>query len=227
MEISIDYFIFRHPFTCLVVGPTSSGKTVLVRRFLKNYNTLVNFSYPVPQLKVMWAFGQYQPLYSSSISDNVLCNYIPGLPTEQEIKESLPHIIVIDDLMTELGGNRKLTSLFTKLSHHLNISVIFITQNLYHQGKEMRNISLNSHYYFIMNCPRDKAQKSHFARSAFPETSKSFLESYADAISTEYGYIKLDFTQKTPDKYRVQSRITPEEVQHLGLDFSPIVYVPK
>ena len=66
--------------------------------------------------------------------------------------------------MTELGDNKKFADLFTKGSHHMNLSVIFISQNLFHQGKQMRTIGLNCHYIIVMKSARGKAQLSHLGR---------------------------------------------------------------
>jgi hypothetical protein len=48
-------------------------------------------------------------------------------------------------------------SLFTKKSHHRNISVMYIEQNLFHKGKNHRTISLNAHYMVLFKNPRDEA----------------------------------------------------------------------
>jgi hypothetical protein len=40
----------------------------------------------------------------------------------------------------------KVSELFTKGSHHRNISLVLITQNLFHQRPSVRDISLNSKY---------------------------------------------------------------------------------
>ena len=42
-----------------------------------------------------------------------------------------------------------------------------------------------------------------------------------------YSYIRLDMTQETPDKYRISSRITPEEAYDTRLDFAPVFYIPR
>ena len=54
------------------------------------------------------------------------------------------HFIILDDLMDET--DQRVASLFTKKSHHRNISVMYIVQNLFHRGKHHRTISLNAHY---------------------------------------------------------------------------------
>jgi len=64
-------------------------------------------------------------------------------------------LVVIDDLMNET--NRSVTDPFTKGSHHINISVIYIVQNLINKGKEHRTISLDSHYIVVFESPRDSS----------------------------------------------------------------------
>ena len=125
------HLCFKHPFTCTIAGPTSTGKTVLMRNILKNNDKTVYFknSHPNP-LKVLWSYGQWQDLYTQKIN-NCEIEYIDGLPSQYEIENFKPHLIVIDDLMSELSKNVKLINLFTKGSHHLNISVILISQNLF------------------------------------------------------------------------------------------------
>ena len=36
----IDLIIFKHPFTCLIAGPTQSGKTYLLQKIL-NFNQIL------------------------------------------------------------------------------------------------------------------------------------------------------------------------------------------
>ena len=59
--------------------------------------------------------------------------------------------------------------LFTKGSHHKNISVIFIMQNIFHKGKSQRDIRLNTKYIVLYKNPRDRAQIQHLARQVHPE----------------------------------------------------------
>jgi hypothetical protein len=220
MNYDLDIFKFQHPFTCMVVGPTSSGKTVLVRKLLANFKSVININKNT--LRVLWCYGQWQPLYSQDISSSVQCIYFSGLPDENEIKQQQPDIIIIDDLMSELGNSVSLANLFTKGSHHLNISVIFISQNLFHQGKQMRNIGLNCHYYLLLKNPRDRGQIMTFARSVFTGKTKQFLNAYNDSTSENYGYLKVDLTQKIPDSLRVRTKIFPNDIP--GYIFAPTVY---
>ena len=90
----MDFYRFRHPFTCMIAGPSMSGKTLLVRRILEHFKDLTNIE--TPNLSVIWCYGQWQKLFNVNI-DNVKVNYIPGLPSEEDLKTQ---ILVLDDLMS-------------------------------------------------------------------------------------------------------------------------------
>jgi hypothetical protein len=61
-----------------------------------------------------------------------------------------------------------LVDIFTKYSHHKNMSVIFTVQNIFHQKKGQRDISLNTMYLILMKNPRDMAQIIYLARQLHP-----------------------------------------------------------
>jgi len=62
-------------------------------------------------------------------------------------------VIVLDDLMDSVYFT-KVNELFTKGSHHRNISLVIVTQNLFHQVSSLRDISLNSKYIVIFQNSR-------------------------------------------------------------------------
>jgi len=45
--------------------------------------------------------------------------------------------------------------MFTKISHHRNVSVVYLTQNVFDKNKYARTISLNAHYLVLIKNPRD------------------------------------------------------------------------
>ena len=49
-------------------------------------------------------------------------------------------LIVLDDLMNESKDNQEIMDIFTKKSHHRNISIILITQNIFSRGSCIRVI---------------------------------------------------------------------------------------
>ena len=56
---------------------------------------------------------------------------------------------------------------------------------------------------------RDKNQVTHLGRQFAPGKVTQFIDAFNDATSTERGYIRVDLTPQTPEKYRVQTNIIP------------------
>jgi len=57
---------------------------------------------------------------------------------------------------------------FTKISHHRNVSVVYLTQNLFNKNKYARTISLYAHYLVLFKNPRDATQFATLAATSAP-----------------------------------------------------------
>jgi hypothetical protein len=119
-----DHFMpWVHPFISVISGPTGSGKSVFVRRFVHNIKHMMT---PIPD-RILWCYGEYQTFYVTV--DGV--DFQQGLPDLDTLDPREKHLIILDDLMDE--RDQRVASLFTKKSHHRNISVMYIVQNLFHR----------------------------------------------------------------------------------------------
>ena len=67
--------------------------------------------------------------------------------------------------MRESCKDTSIYDIFTVDSHHKNISVFFLTQNLFPKEKNARTISLNCNYIITTCNPRDRAQLFHGVKS--------------------------------------------------------------
>ena len=102
--------------------------------------------------------------------------------------------------------------LFTQCSRHRKMTVIYINQNMYCQGKHARTINLNTHYMILMKNPRDASQIRCLGKQVFPGKSQALVEAYNDVMSEPFGYLVLDLAPHTEEKYRIRTGIFPEEV---------------
>lgn len=109
--------------------------------------------------------------------------FVEGIPTSFSECVKDRKFFIINDLVQEIDGNRDVVNLFTRGSHHYNLSVIFITQNICHKGKEMREMSLNAHYLFWFKARRDI---SHLGSQLYPNKLKFFQEVYLDATKKPF-----------------------------------------
>lgn len=214
--------LLKHPFTAMVAGPTSSGKTFLTRKLLEAYKSITDIQNPF--MNVIWCYGQWQHGYSKTV-EGVKIKYHDGLCDEDYIVKHRPDLIVVDDLMSEVATDKRMADLFTKVSHHEDVSVIFIVQNLFYQAKFMRTISINTHYFFLLKNPRDRSQIMAFGRQLYPNDSKFFIESYDDATSEPFSYLLVDTSPRTNDNLRLRSKITPRYIKRLNKEVSaPMIY---
>lgn len=193
---------FRHPFSAIIAGSSGSGKTVLTRSLLSDYRAVTTID--KPRLKVWWCHGQDQELHREEIP-GVDVTYFSEFVSD--FGDDKPDLVVYDDLMSEIAGNKALTDVFTKKRHHENVSVVFIIQNLFFQSKEMRTISLNCMYYILLKNPRDRLQLMVLGRQIFPGSIDFFARSVEDAFREPFSHLVIDMTSQCDDKMRLRQRV--------------------
>ena len=204
----IDQYIFKHPFTCMIAGPSKSGKTTLLKKFLTNNNIIIDKSIET----ITYCYTRWQDSFHELDEVEPKIKFNQGLPSIDELSSSNNNLIILDDLMREAGVENAIYDIFTVDSHHKNISVFFLTQNLFPKEKNARTISLNCNYIILLNNPRDRNQILHLARQMFPNDTNFLIESFNDAVESRlYGYLFLDLTQTTKNTYRVQTGVCPDE----------------
>ena len=116
-----------------------------------------------------------------------------------------PEAMVFDDMMMQCARSELIAQAFTQKRHHQILSVILMLQNVYCQGKVMRNVHLNTEYVVLFRNPRDKSQFGHLARQLEPKHSKSLVDAYVDTTSEPYSHLLVDLKPLTPDVLRYRS----------------------
>ena len=204
-------FQMVHPFTCMVAGMTGSGKTFWVQSLLQQAQTVID----QPPERIIWCYSQWQPAYTQLLMMIPTIEFVKGIPpsldNDSYLDVNIRNLIVIDDQMIEAGSDNRIVNLFTKGSHHRNLSVIYIVQNLFHQGKGNRSISLNSHYLVLFKNPRDKLQILTLAKQMYPRQTGLFLKEYEEAVRRPFGYLFVDLKPTTPDSCRLRTNVLPGE----------------
>ena len=124
MEFDFDGKCLRHPFTAMVCGATQSGKTCFVQKVLEHNQEIIC---PHPT-RIMWCYGSYQTAYDEMLKTvKPTIEFFKGVPDDLSecINPSQNNVLIIDDLMAEAGDDKSVTDLFTKGSHHMNLSIIY------------------------------------------------------------------------------------------------------
>lgn len=190
----------------IVSGPTGSGKTVWIHKLL--HDNLFN----QPVESILYCYGVYQPFFEQFTVSNL--TFEQGVPSKERIErlnDGKFHVLILDDLMEQILKNPEAQDLFTKYCHHFNITAIFITQNIFAQGKYARTINLNTHVLVLFANKRDESQIIFLGRQLFPFRLNHFLEAYQDATSDNYGYLVVDCDPKSPKEVKLRTKIFANE----------------
>ena len=147
-----------------------------------------------------------------------------GIPDdlEERFNPQYSSLLIIEDLMMQGSSDPSITRLFSVGSSHRNLSIIFIVHNLFDIGKEMRTISLNTHYLIVFKNPRDNQQITTLARQMYPGRSQFLLEAFQNATKHPFGYLLIDLKQKTPGFLRIRTSITNVPIVYIHQDMLPI-----
>jgi hypothetical protein len=214
--MSSSTFSFSHPTSVVIAGPSSSGKTCFVVSCLK-YSLIQ----PFPS-RVIWFYKEWQPAYDELKGFLPTLEFVRGIDSQvlESIQASERNLVVIDDLMSSAGESKSISKLFTQESHHKNLTVFFLVQNLFYQGKEMRTISLNAHYLVLYKNPRDKAQIRYLAQQIYPQNSKFLSNVYEHATAEPHTYLVIDLHPETPEQFRILTNIFPDKQLRFYLPLS-------
>ena len=195
---------FASPSTMTIVGVTNVGKSYFMRQLIKQN------VFETPPKKIYWFYGIWQDNFEEM--ENV--EFFKGLPdTFDHYFSGEPILIVIDDLQDVVTKSNEVENLFCRGMHHANATVCYLTQNLFYQGKNARNIALNSHYIILFKNPRGITQVQTLAKQT---GMRHLVSAYEDAMKEKYGYLVLDLCPHSRDEFRLRSHVLPGE--------DPIIY---
>ena len=202
-------------FNMIIVGPTRSGKT----SWVKNMLTVGDHMFRERPVKIFLFYKMMQDMYVEMKDTNLvdeLVNVSTQMPTLDDIQEMVePFIttggsmIIFDDCMSDI--NSDFENLFCNLSHHMNCSIVFLTQSLFYDDKVFRTMSRNTQYMVLMKNERDKLQSSILGKQYSPGNHQFIPQVLRDATRLPYGYLVLDFSPETAPAVKALSHIFPHE----------------
>lgn len=219
-------------------GPSQSGKTELALRLLKERRVLID----KPVAKIFYCSPQAENLSSKDAAMrqdlrrlHSKTEFVHGLPDWEEMEHEAGKeengivLCILDDLATEIIASKSAMKAFTTTSHHANISVIYITQNVHQQGKFATTITANCNYKLLIADRANKLLLSTLSRAAFPGKA-NFLARAIEWLEQNFEnnfnqYILLDSSSLSPLPHgmHVRTRIFSQP----DGSYEPILFHPK
>ena len=182
-------FLANH--NTIVFGQTGSGKTHFILQVIKK-----RLIQPFPH-KIYYMYGVRQAF----MNEHPTIKFIEGL-NFSEMDTSLPSMLVIDDLI--LDTNKEVASAFILGSHHKQISLFFISQNLFPNCNTFRLMSANAHYFVIFQNQRLFRQVHTLTRQIFVgKDANRIINAYKRASGMPRGFILLSFSPQLPQQLTV------------------------
>ena len=129
--------------------------------------------------------------------------------------------------MGEASDTKSLANLFTKGSHNRNVTILYLVQNLFDQGKSPRTVSLNSHYIVVFRNLRDQSQLRTMAAQILPKNSQWLMDAYADATTKPYGYLVIDNSPHCDPIFRFQTNIVYGDLPMVYCDRQTVYKRPR
>ena len=203
-------FRFHTPSSILIVGPSDCGKTVFTEKLVLDNNELFDHNASVP---VHYCYGAWQDRLQNMKDRGV--HFHEGIPDHSALERWFFRrrggILVLDDLMGEGSNDKRVLDLFTKHSHHQNVTVLYLCQDMFPVGKYAKSISRNAHYIVAFKNPRDQLGVRNVLLQSFPTTWKDSLETFHRATTRRYGYLVMDLHPASPDYQRLLSHLLKDE----------------
>ena len=192
-------FYMETPCNIMISGSSSSGKSRLVEAIVGRLGDV--FDRPAKQ--VIICYGRDQTLYDDiKKNSKIPIELVRGIP--ENLKTRPRTLLVIDDLQEHAD---RICDYFTKIGHHSDLDIIYITQNLFLSSNAHRTASLNSHCLIILKNPRDRQQVYTLSRQISPDNPKFILSAYQQATERPHGYLVVNLKQNTPEHLRIRDSI--------------------
>ena len=215
--INKDDLKFRSGSTCMISGPTSSGKSTLLYQILKQAPNM----FTSKPKQIIYCYGIYQSLYDQIKRTIPHIVFFEGIPTSSDLEtwatlEPGHKILVLDDLLQRAAKSIDVVDLFCQYSHHLNFSTFFLVQNLFANSKQFRTISLNTHYFLLLAQTRDSLQIQAFGKQIFGSQVNYFMDAYKKATAPRFGYLLVD-VHPQGSVYKLRTHILEQQMMSVFL----------
>ena len=203
-----EAFTFRTPTSIMIAGPSGCGKTVFTTNLLLENPDV----FSTTPHTIRYCYGSWQHGFELLKQHGV--QFHEGVPDSNLLPKWFPKggILVLDNLMNEGSSDKNVLDLFTKDSHHQQITVIYLCQDLFPSGNFAKTISRNAHYILAFKNPRDQLGLQNLLQQSFPTQFREVLNTFRKVTNDRpFAYMLLDLHPASRDGQRILSHVLKDE----------------
>jgi hypothetical protein len=229
--LDVNAFRFQTPFAMSVTGPSQVGKSEFIYSLIKFREVLFTSKfYRIIYCQPESLFSHSNPIFQKIKSEFPTAELVFGVPKLNELQleqNTLPCLLILDDLMTSVLNSEHMKQLFCVQVHHCNISCIFTSQNYFSPSRFGKTISRNVHYKVLFFNRIELVELRHISIQITPKCPNFLYSSFKFLQKTypfEYShYIIIDgHSRSKMSDMHVRTHIFPEK----DGEIRPIVFFP-
>ena len=159
----------------LIAGPSGCGKTVFTTKLLLDNAE----SFAESLSSIHYSYGSWQKGFDKLKKGGV--KFHEGIPDSDLLPQWLPKggVLVMDDLMDEGSNDKRVLDLFTKHSHHRNITVIYLCLDLFPNGNTPRPSRVMVITWWLSKTPEINWGYGTCYCNRFPNDGKRYWKRFA------------------------------------------------
>ena len=178
------------PSSVIIAGTSGSGKSELVEQWLRYQNV-----FQVKPKTLVYAYDRWQARFDRMQKKDGL-RFHCGLPDPSHLTKwfgpTSGGVLLLDDLMEEGGQDKRVLDLFTKDSHHRNITVLYLTQDLFPLANSPRQLIAMPITLWPSKTHGIKRAYGPFYCKPFPDRWRQVLRLFKRVTSRPFEYLMLD-----------------------------------
>ena len=99
----ITKVILKHPFTCMMAGPSKPGNTTLLYKILQEREKV----FDKPPYRIVYSYTRWQDNVEKIKHSIPIVEFNQGLPDIDMFDSKVINLLILDDLMNECGSNKQ------------------------------------------------------------------------------------------------------------------------
>ena len=217
------------PSRLLVAGPSLAGKSTFLKKLVEFREEIYDqqFQRIIYCSPHCWTQNEYLESLRKQFPNLELSSELPCLDALNIIIDGTHKLILIDDFMLAFNQSPHAFKLLTIHSHHLQISVVVTSHNLFASSKFQKTLTRNFSEIVLLYARSDKLSLRTLGIQMFPETPRILLKAMAWIEKQEdidLRYLLLDVSPLTHLPYNMVLRTNIFPVNGV---LAPVFFIPQ